>query len=127
MNPFTRFLRSQETQPEPAGFDAFVDAWDQLEALVIHVYRTGVADAEIEAVYHDLRQRLVAEYPRWAAALAPYWQAALEGGQPAPSDPFLRLLAHAAAAGFVGNRAAMKTLPPAREAINRYLLTLRGL
>lgn len=124
MNPFTRFLRSQERRAEPAGFATFVEAWDALEALVIHVYRAGSADAATEAAYRQLKSFLVSAYPHWAATLAPYWRDALEAGQPVPADPFARLLATPSATVFVGNFAAMQTLPPAREAINRYLLTL---
>lgn len=127
MNPFTRFLRAQESGSEPIDFSAFVDRWDMLEALVIQVYRSGRAGLDVEAVYQALRAELAGDYSRWAAALAPYWQAALAGGAPPASDPFARLLAAEAAAIFVGNRAALKALPPAREAINRYLLTLRAL
>lgn len=127
MNPFTRFLRSQESGGEPADFGAFVDRWDVLEALVIQVYRSGRADSDVEATYRTLRAELGRSYPRWAAALTPYWQVALEAGAPPASDPFARLLTEEVAAAFVDNRAALKALPPAREAINRYLLTFRAL
>jgi hypothetical protein len=125
MNPFTRFLRSR-LRGEPPGLRAFIEHWDALESLVINTYRAGVADAETERVYAELRAWLAEHYADWAPRLAPFWPKTLEAGAPPPADPFHRLFAPPSAAAFVGNRAAMQTLPAAREALNRYILTLRA-
>jgi hypothetical protein len=123
MNPFTRFLRSR--QPDaPAALDEFVERWDALESLVINTYRAGQADSDTEQAYADLRAWLTRRYPAWADTLAPFWREAREAGAPPPSDPFVRLFTPATASAFVGNRALMQALPAAREALNRYLLTL---
>ena len=123
MNPFTRFLRSQR-RITPADLEAFIERWDRLESLIINVYRAGVVDAETERVYADLRAWLAEHYRDWAASLAPFWRASREGGAAPASDPFSRLLAPASAAWFIDNRPAMQALPAAREALNRYLLSL---
>ena len=123
MNPFTRFLRSQRRNT-PAELAVFIERWDRLESLVINVYRRGGVDAETEAVYADLRAWLAEHYRDWAAGLEPFWRASREGGAAPVSDPFRRLLAPASAAWFIDNRPAMQALPAAREALNRYLLSL---
>ncbi len=124
LNPFTRYLRSQHPD-DASDFDAFVTHWDALESLIINTYRSGVVDTETEEAYTQLRSWLAAHYPRWATSLAPLWQAAREAGGAPPSDPFARLIAPESATHFIGNRHAMQALPPAREAINRYLLARR--
>lgn len=122
MNPFTRFLRSQQI---PSNFDDFVGHWDALESLIVNIYRAGVADPTAEAAYQELRGWLNQHYPRWAADLEPFWREAKEAGGPPPTDPFVRLCQFTSAGAFVNNRPAMQALPAAREAINRYLLTRR--
>ncbi|MCW5853572.1 MAG: hypothetical protein KIT87_26135 [Anaerolineae bacterium] len=123
MNPFTRFLRSQR-RTTPADLEVFIERWDRLESLIINVYRRGSVDAETEAVYADLRAWLAEHYRDWAVSLEPFWRASREGGAPPPSDPFARLLAPTSARWFIHNRPAMQALPAAREALNRYLLSL---
>ena len=123
MNPFTRFLRSQRRMT-PADLELFIERWDRLESLIINVYRRGAVDAETERVYTDLRAWLAEHYRDWAASLEPFWRASREGRAAPASDPFARLLAPAAAAAFIDNRPAMQALPAAREALNRYLLSL---
>jgi len=98
--------------------------WDALEALVIRVYKGKEARVEEEDEWGHLRPWLQKEYPRWEAALRPHWRQAQVAGEPAREDPFLRLLSFGRAEEFVGNWAAMKTLPAAREAINRLLMEM---
>jgi hypothetical protein len=98
--------------------------WDALEALVIRVYKGNQAGAQDEAEWGRLRPWLQKEYPRWETALGPHWRQAHVAGEPAREDPFLRLLAYEQAQAFVGNWAAMKTLPAAREALNRLLMEM---
>ncbi len=124
MNPFTRFIRAQSEDRIPTNFRAFVDHWDRLEALIINVYRQNSVDEETEGAYDELRSWLRAHYPAIAPALTPYWRNAREAGSLPATDPFERLFAPESAWAFVGTRAYMQALPPAREAINTYLLTL---
>ncbi len=118
-NPFTRFL-SQWAADD--SFAAFVAAWDRLERVVVGVYRQKMdateAGAEYAAVWPGLRQ----SYPRWEAALRPYWQATRAAGELTHSDPFALLLALDGPAAIPGDWRAMQHLPAAREAINCYLL-----
>ncbi len=119
MNPFTRFL----SQRLPRGpFTEFVRHWDELEALVIRVYKAGRVAPADETVFDRTWPWLQRQYPRWAKALAETWPETRIAGQIAPEDPFQRLLAAQSAAAFVGDWAAMQHLPAAREALNRYLL-----
>lgn len=119
-NPFSRFLRAQDDRPRP-DVDAFVAAWDRLETLVIAIYRAGAADAADEADFAALRTELEERYPALAADLAPHWPG-VRGADGA--DPFRLLLEVPRAAAFAGNRAALRALPAAREALNRWLVVL---
>lgn len=119
MNPFTRFL-SRGLRDEALA--AFIERWDALEGLVIRVYRGQAAEAEDEAEYRALRGWLERQYPRWQAALRPYWRQAQVAGKAAERDPFSRLLEARTAADFVGDWEAMQHLPAAREALNQLVL-----
>ncbi len=119
MNPFTQSLTRALADP---AVDAFVSGWDALEALVMRVYRGGMAGLADEAEWVLLRPALAAAYPAWSVALAPHWPQTRAGGQPVAADPFARLMSFARAADIVGDWAAMQTLPAAREALNRMLV-----
>jgi hypothetical protein len=119
MNPFSRFLR--QWSPDE-GLDQFVVRWDELEALVIRVYKQSAARPEDEAAYATLRPWIREQYQAFRSVLAPHWRAALVGGQPAKEDPFLHLLRPEKAAAYIDNWPAMQNLPAAREALNRVLL-----
>jgi hypothetical protein len=123
MNPFTASLVARIQDPPLA---AFVEAWDALEALIVRVYRAGAASGGDEAEHRRLRAWLAARYPERRDALAAYWPLARIGRRPAGSDPFAALLAVESASGFVDNWAALQTLPAAREALNRWLLSAAG-
>lgn len=120
MNPFSRFLR-QWSQDE--DFDQFVARWDELEALVIRVYKQGAARPEDETVYAALRAWLLDHYPAHQPVLESHWPETLVAGHPAVEDPFLRLLRPEEATRYVDNWPAMQHLPAARETLNRVLLT----
>ena len=131
-NPYTRWLRSL-TGPPPADAsvglaaadaDAFIADWDRLERLVIDVYRRGESDGQDEAEWQWLRQALAERHA--AAALAPHWPGVLAGGAALAADPFETLTALPRAADLIDNRRAMQLLPAAREALNRWLLTMGG-
>ena len=123
VNPVTQAILKQIHDPD---LIEFVSDWDELENLIVHVFRGKMAETSEEETYQRLRERLLAGYPRWQAGLQPYWQQSRIKGQDGISDPFLRLLSSANAADFVGNWEAMRHLPAAREALNNYLLTIAG-
>lgn len=129
VNPVSRALLGRlspgAAQAERA---AFVARWDRVEALVVAVYRADEAAAEDEAVYVDLRGWFADAYPRCAPDLEAHWRAVRAGdgdGHPA-DDPFVALLARPSAASFAGDWDAMRLLPAAREAVNRWLLSEVG-
>ncbi|MEW5986230.1 MAG: hypothetical protein AB1791_06320 [Chloroflexota bacterium] len=121
MNPFTRFLAGRMADHPLLDF---IIHWDALEALVIRVYKGQGATAADETEYHVLHTWLREHYPTWREHLQVYWPKALIGGRPADSDPFLALLAAGQASDFVGNWAAMQTLPAARETLNQLLMEM---
>lgn len=124
-NPFTAELLARLAERravDAAALAPFVAAWDRLEALVIDVYRAGRAGRADEAAWAALRPSLAAAYDGIAAPLAAHWPRVRAGGRPCATDPFRTLLETPSAAAFVGNRAAMQTLPAAREALNRLLV-----
>ncbi len=120
MNPFSRYL-SQWSQDR--ALRAFVAEWDELERLVIRVYKAGQATEADEAQFSRLREELVRQYPPLAPSLEPLWKQARVAGRSAAQDPFLRLIDADCAARFVGDWEAMQYLPAAREAVNRALLS----
>lgn len=119
MNPFSRFLRQWSSDKD---FDAFIQHWDELEALVIRVYKQGVARPEEETTYSRVQKWLINHYPLYQQRLTHHWQEAVVAGQRATADPFLKILQIDAAGDFVGNWVVMQNLPAAREALNRTLL-----
>jgi hypothetical protein len=120
-NPVTRSLLRQAQDPR---LREFVQQWDALEGLVLRLYRQKEASVEDEQAYQRLRAWLATEYPHWQDVLKLYWRATRIKDQPLSNDPFLLVLSVAQADGFINNRAALQTLPAARETINEYLLTL---
>lgn len=119
MNPYTQSLVERLKDPALARF---VGHWDLMEGLVIRVYKRKRAGPQDAAEHKQLIAWLSKEYPRWQAALAPYWPLALAAGQPLREDPFAFLLGFEEVIHFVGNRAAIVTLPAARQALNQFLL-----
>lgn len=102
----------------------FVTRWDDLEDLVVSIYREDSISLEDEAEYQQLRGWLNRKYLDWMDDLRPYWHRATIEGKPVNEDPFEKLLAVENAMGFRGNWNAMRTLPAAREALNNYLLSI---
>ncbi len=119
MNPFTKSLLARVTDP---ALIEFVQHWDDLEALIVHVYRGGQATPADEAAHAHLRRRLLAAWPAFEARLAAYWPRTRIGREPTQEDPLAQLLAIERAADVVDNWAAMQTLPAARETLNLLLL-----
>lgn len=118
MNPFSRFL-SQRSKDD--SFVEFVTYWDELEMLVIGLYRQRLsldaATADFDRVWRWLRQN----YSRFECQLAQFWPETTAAGAPVRSDPFRMLLDLPGPEAIAGNWPAMQHLPAAREAINRYL------
>lgn len=123
-NPYTAHLLAQlpPGRGDDAGLAAFVADWDRLETFVIRVFRAGAAGAEDAAEWASLRASLAAPLDAFTADLAAHWPLTRVAGQPCAADPFRALLETPAAGSFVGDWAAMQTLPAAREALNRWLV-----
>lgn len=119
MNLFTRFLSRHN---QDSGLEQLIAHWDQLEILVITVFKGKLATEEDERVYALNRAWWHEQYPRWSADLQPLWRETLAGGQMTQVDPFLRVVRAEKAADLVGDWGAMQHLAAAREALNRYLL-----
>jgi hypothetical protein len=120
-NPVTHSLIQQLNDPRLAEF---VTHWDALEALVIRVFRGKAATPEDEAQYRPVWTWLREAYAQRQRTLRPYWSQVKVAGEIATEDPFAHLLAAGAARDFVGNWAAMQTLPAVREALNCWLMDL---
>jgi hypothetical protein len=123
MNPFTRFLSRGQRD---ASLQAFIAAWDGLEALAIDVYKAGLASDEAERVFLALTEQLRALYAVWRKPLSEHWTETLVAGAPTATDPFAALLDMEDAADFVDNWAALQQLPAAREALNRLVVERSG-
>ncbi len=116
MNLFTKYLvRNRKNRP----LQEFIENWDQLEILVITIFKSQENSADDEAVYAKTRAWLVKNYPRWASDLQPLWQQTLVGGELAPEDPFRRIFRAEKSAEFLTDWVAMQNLAAAREALNR--------
>lgn len=106
-NPYTAALLRALPDADP-NLRSFVAHWDRVETLILDVYRRGEASAADEAEWRALRGWLTG-HPL--------------PGVPAPDpNPFDILLHNPRALDFVGNRAALRSLPDARAALNGRLL-----
>lgn len=119
MNPYTRSLLERI---DDADLRSWVESWDELESLVIEVYRVEAAGPDDERKYRRLRGELRRDHERWKSALEGHWQDLEAGGEPLDRDPFWVLLEPEEVGAFVENWKAMQTLPAAREALNNYLI-----
>lgn len=118
-NPFTRFLSQWSSDPD---FDAFVARWDELERVVVSVYREKMSVMEATRPFQETWPWLRDAYPAWEDALRPYWEPTQAGGKRVTQDPFRLLLAIPEPAAIPGDWSAMQHLPSAREAINRFVV-----
>jgi hypothetical protein len=123
VNPVTRALMQQI---EDRGLHAFVDAWDELEVLIVEIYKAGGADGSQQAEFADILAHLTASYPDWQSALEAHWRATTIKGRPLAADPFQALMDLEDAGAVVDNWGAMQTLPAAREALNNMLVERIG-
>ncbi|MCA9949737.1 MAG: hypothetical protein KDE48_08835 [Anaerolineales bacterium] len=118
-NPFTRFLNQWSSNSD---FAEFIDHWDQLEAVVVAVYRQKMSSAEAAMTFDTVWFWLRAHYPTWESALRPYWQKTLVGGKKTSQDPFKYLITISHPDAILDDWFAMQQLPAAREALNQFLL-----
>ena len=121
-NPVTARLASGLEDPE---LREFIRDWDQLEALVIDLYRAGRARRDQQVAYRGLRRNLVRTYRRWKARLAPYLQELQAEGR-FSADPFEAILAARQPGELASSRAGLESLPHARQVLNHFLLGLQG-
>lgn len=119
MNIVTNSLVRQLDDPDLAGW---IEVWDELEALMVGVYKAGVSDGRQKAGLKRARRWLRRTYPHWKAAFRPFWQGLKVAGRPVDEDPFLAVLAVPNADAVVGDWRTMQLLPAAREAMNLYVL-----
>lgn len=119
MNPVTRSLLQRVPD---ADLHRFVEDWDELEALIVDIFRQKSVTFRQQEAFFTLQARLVEGYARYKAELDRFWPATKIKGEIVLADPFLRVMEARAAAAFVENWEAMKTLPAAREALNQMLM-----
>jgi hypothetical protein len=122
MNPVTQNLIDQVNDP---AIIEYVARWDDIESLVIRVYRGAAASRKDEQDFISTKRWLQKRHPHWQAALEPYWrQVIIEGDGAVTADPFARILDYDQALDFIGNWDAMRLLPAIRQAINHWVLDL---
>jgi hypothetical protein len=119
MNPVTAALVKELKDP---AWSAFVEDWDQLNDLIIEIFKQKSVSFEQQELFFALQERLRQRYPLLAAQLEPFWHAAKIKGEVITSDPFQALFGQGSAREFVENWDAMRTLPAAREALNEMLM-----
>ncbi len=119
MNPFTQTLLERLHDQR---LTRFVVNWDELEALVIRVYKAGAASPEDQVAFQNLQTWLRGHYAAWRAVLSSYWPQTRAGGKLLEADPFDTILGIQAVGEIPGNWGAMQILPAAREALNQFLL-----
>jgi hypothetical protein len=120
-NPVTARLAAGIEDDELLGF---IRLWDQLERLVVEVYRGGRATRSQRAFYKSLRKQLSRAYPRWEPDLAGYRLELQAAGSITHGDPFGRILAVRHADEFFQTRTPIELLPDARQTLNHFLLDL---
>ena len=120
MNPFSKFLRQWA---KDATLDEFVAHWDQLEIVVVRVYRQKMPVAEAEKEFAVVWPWLRQQYGMWEGRLRPFWPQTIAGGQPTQQDPFQLLLSLTQPEDILDNWTAMQHLPAAREALNQFILS----
>lgn len=118
MNLFTKYLSRNR---KDKSLQTLIENWDQLEILVITVFKSQENSVDDEAVYAQTRAWLLENYPRWESDLEPLWRQTLVGGEPAPEDPFRRIFRAEKSAEFLTDWVALQNLAAAREALNRLL------
>jgi hypothetical protein len=118
LNIVTNSLLQALDDPDLARW---VEVWDGLEALVVHIYKAGTFDGAQDVSLRQARRWLRRTYPRWEAEFGPHWHGLKAGGNPLAEDPFREVMDTPNAEALVGNWRTMQLLPSAREALNLYI------
>lgn len=118
-NPVTQQLIEQINDKQLAKF---VEAFDVLEVLIIQIFKSKQADRQDRKLYRKAQKQLNKHYPRWQPALLNYWPNTTINNEPITEDPFLKLVSLNDAINFIDNWEMMQTIPPARQALNEWLL-----
>ncbi len=119
MNPVTRALLRQLRDGQ---LNKFAEDWDNLESLVVEIYKQKSLSFEQQEEFFQLQKGLQERYAALREELGLFWPKTKVRGEPVIADPFAALIAKRAAQEFVGNWDAMRTLPAAREALNLMLM-----
>lgn len=119
MNPVTRGLLKQINDPD---LRRFAESWDQLEHLVIEIYRQKSVSSEQQVQFLNIKEVLAESYPSLEKELATFWPRIKVKGELVVGDPFAALIEKENAKEFVENWKALRTLPAAREALNQMLV-----
>jgi hypothetical protein len=104
------------------GLLDFVRLWDQLERLVVEIYRGGRVTRRQRSSYKALRKQLSLAYPLWKPELEVYRSELQAAGSITRGDPFGRILAARDAREFYISRTPIELLPDARQILNHFLL-----
>ncbi len=120
MNPVTQGLLKQVR--DDGSLEAFAQDWEDLESLIIEVYRQKSVSFEQQEQFFALKERLRNAYAEIQNELFRYWPLIRVKGELVVGDPYLALLDKSSAKEFVENWDAMRTLPAAREALNQMLM-----
>ena len=123
MNPVTRRLLDEIDDPQLA---AFALAWDELEECLVGIYRDRTCSPRVERRYADLRSSAEKGLGKWEKALRRHWLATRINGTPPAQSPFRSVVAVQRPGDVIDDRAMMRTLPAAREALNNLLLERGG-
>ena len=118
-NPVTQKILADLNDP---SLESFIADWDDLEALVIRVYRGGKANRADRREFRQLRNRLQKSYPKYHSVLDGLWPQSRIGHDPITFNPFLALIEIKRADDFLNNWPAMQTLPAIRETLNGWLV-----
>jgi len=118
-NPVTQHLIGQIDNKD---INSLVEHFDVLEVMIIQIYKTKNASRKDERLYRRVKHWMQKHYKTWQNDLEPYWRKTTINNLPVSEDPFLALVEPAKAGDFTDNWLLMQTIPPARQALNEWLL-----
>lgn len=119
MNPVTQGLLKQLNDPDSTRF---AESWDQLEQLVIEIYKQKSVSFDQQTEFFAVREKLQTMYPKFSQELDRFWPHIKVKGELMIGNPLASILSKQGAKEFVENWDAMRTLPAAREALNQMLV-----
>ncbi len=118
-NPVTQKLIEQINDH---SLHKFVEAFDVLEVLIIQIFKSKSITKQDEKVYRKAKKQMRKYYRKFQPALTAYWTQTTINDQLLTEDPFIALVSHGTATDFLDNWHMMQTIPPARQALNEWLL-----